>query len=83
MRRYVCLKSAMAALAAFLFLYCVPESAGAEDVAGSAREMLEASGVKGGLVVHLGCGGGSLTAALRANDSYLVNGLDTNPEKVA
>jgi hypothetical protein len=26
--------------------------------------------------VHLGCGDGKLTAALRANDSYLVHGLD-------
>ena len=33
---------------------------------------------QGGLVVHLGCGDGKLTAALRANDSYLVHGLDAD-----
>jgi outer membrane protein assembly factor BamB len=46
------------------------------DVAAAARGILEASGVRGGLVVHLGCGDGKLTAALRAGDSYLVHGLD-------
>jgi len=48
-----------------------------------AREILDAAGVRGGLVVHVGCGRGELTAALRANDSYLVHGLDTDPAKVA
>ncbi len=42
----------------------------------SAREILKTTGTSGGLVVHLGCGDGRLTAALRANDSYLVHGLD-------
>ena len=48
-----------------------------------AKQVLELSGVKGGLVVHLGSGDGKLTAALRADDSYLVQGLDTNPKQVA
>lgn len=47
-----------------------------------ARQILDASGVKGGLVVHIGCGGGKLTAALRANDSYMIQGLDTDARKV-
>ena len=38
--------------------------------------ILEASGVKGGLVVHLSCGDGRLTAELRPNDRYQVHGLD-------
>src|SRR5689334_11710244 len=41
-----------------------------------ARQILSTSGVKGGLVVHLRCGDGRLTAALHANDSYLVQGID-------
>jgi len=49
----------------------------------SAKDILKASGIKGGLVVHLGCGGGKLTAALRADDSYLVQGLDTDPANIA
>ncbi len=39
-----------------------------------ARDILTGSGVKGGLIVHLGCGEGSFTAALRVNDRYLVHG---------
>jgi len=33
---------------------------------------------QGGVIVHLGCGDGSLTVALRTNDRFLVHGLDTN-----
>jgi predicted RNA methylase len=44
----------------------------------SGREIVAASGIKGGLVVHLGCGDGKLTAELRVNDSYIVHGLDTD-----
>ena len=44
--------------------------------------ILDAAGVKGGLVVHLGCGDGKLTAALRVNDRYLVHGLDKDPQNV-
>ncbi|NIP28631.1 MAG: PQQ-binding-like beta-propeller repeat protein [Phycisphaerae bacterium] len=47
-----------------------------------ARQILDATGIKGGLIVHIGCGDGKLTAALRANDSYLVHGLDTDVDKV-
>ena len=48
-----------------------------------ARQILEATGVKGGLIVHVGCGDGELTNALHANESYLVHGLDTDARKVA
>jgi len=41
-----------------------------------AREIVDVTGVKGGLVVHLGCGEGKLTAALRAGDRYIVQGLE-------
>ncbi len=55
----------------------------AADVQDQARQILETSGVKGGLVVHLGCGHGRLTAALRATDAYLVHGLDADPANMA
>ncbi|MEA3366491.1 MAG: PQQ-binding-like beta-propeller repeat protein [Planctomycetota bacterium] len=42
---------------------------------GQAEAILEATGVRGGVVVHLGCGDGRLTAALHAGDAYLVHGL--------
>ncbi|MFA6561286.1 MAG: PQQ-binding-like beta-propeller repeat protein [Verrucomicrobiia bacterium] len=47
-----------------------------------ARQILETTGVKGGLIVHVGCGDGKLTAALRANDSFIVHGLDTHAKNV-
>lgn len=48
-----------------------------------AAEILKATGIKGGIVVHLGSGDGELTAALRANDSYQVQGLDPDADDVA
>ena len=50
--------------------------------ADTAAEIIKATGVKGGLVVHLGCGDGKLTAALRADQRYLVHGLDTDADKI-
>ena len=50
--------------------------------ADQAQQILDAAGVKGGLIVHLGCGDGRLTGALRANDSFLVHGLDTDAKNV-
>ncbi len=47
-----------------------------------ARQILDVTGVKGGLVVHIGCGDGKLTAALRASESYLIHGLDSNAQAV-
>ncbi len=47
-----------------------------------ASDIIERSGVKGGIVVHLNCGDGVLTQALRANESYLVQGLDASAENV-
>jgi len=47
-----------------------------------AEELLHRAGVKGGVVVHLGCGDGKLTAALHAADRHLVHGLDTDREDV-
>ncbi|MFW6161371.1 MAG: PQQ-binding-like beta-propeller repeat protein [Planctomycetota bacterium] len=48
-----------------------------------AQRILDATGVQGGLVIHLGCGDGALTTALRASDSYLVQGLAADPATVA
>jgi len=48
-----------------------------------AGQILEASGVQGGLVVVIGCDRPMLLAQLRAGDSYLVHGLDRDSGKVA
>ena len=74
-------------LAASLYTVCLNTAPAAGRVtnahASAARDLLTQSGVKGGLVVHLGCGDGKLTAALRANAGYRVHGLDTKAENVA
>jgi len=41
------------------------------------------SGVQGGLIVHLGCGDGRLTAELGPGEEFLVHGLDPDPANVA
>ena len=41
-----------------------------------AKQILDGSGVKGGLVVAIGCDNPALLAQLRASNSYLVHGLD-------
>lgn len=47
-----------------------------------AEQILNAIDFNGGLVVHIGCGGGKLTAALRAGNNYLVHGLDEKSANV-
>jgi outer membrane protein assembly factor BamB len=64
-----------------LVIATVAGSASADSV--TAEAIYKATGVRGGLVVHLGCGDGQLTAALRAADRYLVHGLDTDAACVA
>jgi len=48
-----------------------------------ARTILDTAGVKGGVIVQLGIGDGALTTALKVNDSYQVQGLDTDGARVA
>ena len=74
-------------MSAILFLSTtLPQGA---DAAGQtqdrdlARKILSETGTKGGLVVHLGCGDGRLTAALGTGESYLIHGLDVHADDVA
>ena len=74
--------SPLGALVLLLIVGAVAPPAVGDDQA-LAREILSGAGVSGGLVVHLPCGDGKLTAALRANDRYLVHGLDADADHVA
>jgi len=71
-------------LAAALLAACVLSAAVAQPIAQErkAGRILDSANIKGGLIVHIGCGDGRLTAALRANDRYIVQGLDTDAGKV-
>ncbi|MFH1716588.1 MAG: PQQ-binding-like beta-propeller repeat protein [Planctomycetota bacterium] len=69
-----------------LLVVCVAAGstpANENDTTMKARQILDTAGVKGGIVVHLGCDDGKLTAALRVNDGYTIHGLETDPAKVA
>ena len=48
----------------------------------TAKEILSATQTEGGFIVHLGCGDGQLTTALRTNDRYQVHGLDRDESMV-
>jgi outer membrane protein assembly factor BamB len=72
--------AAFCIFAAVLLQSCI--SAYSADPSAQASSILEQAGVKGGLIVHVNCGDGTLTEALKANDSYLVQGLDPAIENV-
>ena len=55
----------------------------ASPTAAVAEAILAEHGIEGGLVVHLGCGDGRLTAALRARKGFLVHGLDRDEAAIA
>ena len=66
-------------LEVLLMLACyLAVGATAADPQATAAQVLETTGVKGGLIVHVGCGDGKLTATLRANDGFIVQGLDAD-----
>ena len=48
-----------------------------------AESIVEATGVGGGLVVHVGCGNGKLAAAFAGSDGFMVHGLDRSEAKIA
>ncbi len=50
---------------------------------GGTADAVRDSGIRGGIVVHLGCGDGRETALMALGDSYLVHGLDTDGDNVA
>ncbi len=45
-------------------------------------EIIKSTKITGGLVVHLGCGDGSVTEEFLASDAFLVHGLDSSAENV-
>jgi len=74
MRHHTSPKSSAAILVSLAFCLAPSVTAAAAE-ADLAQDVLNATGVRGGLIVHVGCGDGKLTAALRAGESYLVHGL--------
>jgi len=73
-------KTAVGIVAVTLSALAAP--AAADDARQLAEQIRQATGVRGGLVVHLGCGDGRLTAALGADPRLLVHGLATERQAV-
>ncbi|MBN1444159.1 MAG: PQQ-binding-like beta-propeller repeat protein, partial [Planctomycetes bacterium] len=71
--------TARTALPLWTALVCLPVASqgarGQESPEGWARAVLSSCGIEGGLVVHVGCTDGRKTAALGAQDGYVVHGL--------
>ncbi len=76
------LRSLFALLTAAALLASAP-AARAGDPAETAKRILADTGVRGGLIVHVHCGDGSLTAALADGTGRVVQGLLADAAKVA
>lgn len=81
MKRPISTRMMLSALA-FMLSITAPAPAQPNNPEQQARRILDTSGIKGGLIVHVGSGEGKLIAALHSNNRYLVHGLDTDFEKV-
>lgn len=68
--------------AALLAMVCFAETARAAEET-LASVILDMTGFTGGLIVHVDSNGGKLAAALKANDSTIVHGLDSDAADVA
>ena len=82
MKRYPAIESWVPVLLAVCLLSCTAEAKKIDAIT-LAKEILDTTGVQGGIVVHLGCGNGKLTVALRVSNRYTVHGLEADPAKVA
>ena len=80
----MCKRARSTAVIFAMALTVVSGFAGAADppYGAEAERILRSAGVQGGLVVHLGCDDGRLTAALRSNERYVVHGLDSDASDV-
>ncbi|MFO7776628.1 MAG: PQQ-binding-like beta-propeller repeat protein [Candidatus Hydrogenedentota bacterium] len=78
MNRTASMKAFAVGIATALALLA-PFAAGLEEAEHTAREILDKSGVQGGLLVYLDCGDGRVLAALGAGERYLAHGLEQDP----
>ena len=79
MKRNRCVVPGTLSIVLFLTMSCAAASPAARE----AGSILKQSGVKGGLVVHAGCGDATLTVALGNDPQYVVQGLERDPRKVS
>ena len=68
------------------FVAAAGESLAAEALHSHAKvvkNIVDATGIRGGLAVHVGCGDGKLAAAFGKLDGFLVQGLERSEAKIA
>jgi outer membrane protein assembly factor BamB len=76
-------KSAMSVIIATLFLFTIIGTGCSRKTPQEEADIiLEKSGISGGFIVHLHCGDGVMTAALKTGGSFIVQGLDRELENV-
>jgi len=81
-KKLICLASFVLVLGLILTALSLLPVAVAQPEARQAKQIFEVTGIKGGLIVHVGCGDGQLAASLGASDGYLVHGIDVDARKV-
>jgi len=69
--------------AAVLVLLAASSAATADTPRQKVAKACRAHGIAGGLIVHLGCGEGKITATLRPSGSFRVHGLDSDRAEIA
>lgn len=79
---FVCVGVLFTALAGPLTAASGADATGQTPERDLAGQILRATELQGGLIVHLGCGSGKLAAALGAEDRFLVHGLDADADNV-
>ncbi len=75
---HVSLQSLVMLLSTLLLVVPVPQP----SLAGNMTDVVEQSGIQGGLIVHIGCEDGKETASLLLNNRYLVQGLTADAKQV-
>lgn len=63
-------------------LLSAPEPSNGSEWEEKAKDILQKTGIEGGLIVHVNCGDGKLTSALQISPSFIVHGIDSNPAHV-
>jgi outer membrane protein assembly factor BamB len=72
----------MRPVASFLCAFFTLAASAVAAPTDEAQQILKDTGVQTGFIVHVGCGDGALTAALRTNDGIQVHGLDRDADNV-
>jgi outer membrane protein assembly factor BamB len=62
---------------------CAIANGANDEQQAAVRAIVNTANCTGGLIVHLGCRDGTLTAALGQKESFIVHGLESNSAKVA